>query len=73
MPLLRIVLSDAHFGLGNSHDTLTIAAFDTVQQRRGVEVNPTIVLALIENVLGYHRLPGVAAGFWEFRRDVAFE
>jgi hypothetical protein len=70
VPLLRVSLAESHFGLGLSHDTLTIEPYDHLQ--RHVEVNPTLVLAFVEGVLGYRRVTGAGMGTWEFQREVGF-
>ena len=70
IPLLRATLGESNFGLGLNCDTLTIEPHD--HNQRYVEVNPTIVLAFIEGVLGY-RLAHTERGSWEYRREVAFK
>lgn len=73
IPIVNITLHESHFGLGLSHDTLTIEAHD--QARNRVELNLTTVLVFLEGVLGYrvvHRPTGGWGGPWELRRDVGF-
>lgn len=67
-----IQLRESPFGLGLLYDTLIIEA------GRGREVNACLVLALIENVLGYELVPGGGAGtsgwgVWEFKRIRGFK
>ncbi|OAG44351.1 hypothetical protein AYO21_01347 [Fonsecaea monophora] len=71
IPYLRIKLNESNFGLGLFRDSLTIEPFD-YHQRQAV-VNVTLVLAFIQGVLGYRRIPGTSgAGQWEFQRDTPF-
>jgi hypothetical protein len=70
IPLLRATLGESNFGLGLSYDTVTIEPHD--HNQRYVEVNPTIVLAFVEGVLGY-RLAHTKGGSWEYRREVGFK
>lgn len=66
-----MTLHQSAFGLGIMYDRLTLSS----EGRYAVQaVSPTIVLALVEGVLGYR---GVSqqqdgASSWAFRRDVEF-
>ncbi|KAI1164143.1 hypothetical protein F5B18DRAFT_650862 [Nemania serpens] len=70
-PCAEVTLHQSAFGLGIMYDRLTLSS----EGRYAVQaVSPTIVLALVEGVLGYR---GVSqqqdgASSWAFRRDVEF-
>ncbi|KAI1194159.1 hypothetical protein F5X97DRAFT_327820 [Nemania serpens] len=67
-PFAEVTLHQSAFGLGVMYDRLTMSP----EGRYSVQaVSPTIVLALVEGVLGYR---GVSQqqGSWTFRRDVEF-
>ncbi|KAK0104832.1 hypothetical protein ONS95_005099 [Cadophora gregata] len=68
-PAVEIKLQESAFGLGLLHDTLTLEA------ARGREVNAMLVLAFVENVLGYYPIPssGSAGSVWEFKRTKGFK
>jgi hypothetical protein len=67
-PIVEITLRESPFGLGLLYDTLTMEGI------RGREVGATLVLVLVESVLGYDPVVGVgsAGSVWEFRRTKAF-
>ncbi|KAI0542510.1 hypothetical protein GGR58DRAFT_452633 [Xylaria digitata] len=67
-PLAEIKLQQSAFGLGVAYDRLTVTA-DT--RYTAQEISPTILLALIESVLGYKTVSNDGS-FWTFRRDVEF-
>ena len=68
LPAVEIKLKESLFGLGLLHDTLVLEA------SRGREVNATLVLVLVEGVLGYEPLQasGSAGSIWEFKRTKGF-
>ncbi|GAW24094.1 hypothetical protein ANO14919_136740 [Xylariales sp. No.14919] len=67
-PLAEVKLHQSAFGLGIVYDRLTMAAESRYTAQ---EVSPTILLALIEGVLGYKQVSNDGP-FWTFRRDVEF-
>ncbi|KAF2972062.1 hypothetical protein GQX73_g1622 [Xylaria multiplex] len=67
-PLAEIKLQQSAFGLGVAYDRLTVTA-DT--RYTAQEISPTILLALIEGVLGYEIVSNDGS-LWTFRRDVEF-
>ncbi|RFU26759.1 hypothetical protein B7463_g9579, partial [Scytalidium lignicola] len=67
-PLVKITLKESVFGLGLLYDRLWIEGF------RDTDVNAVLVLALVENVLGYTILRDRdgAGSIWEFERRRGF-
>lgn len=64
-------LEQSPWGLGNLFDRLVL----TTEENRYIKqfsVNPCIVLALVEGVLGYRQV-SVEAGQWTYRRDEVFK
>jgi hypothetical protein len=67
-PVVEIKLQESAFGLGLLNDTLVLEAI------RGREVSAMLVLAFVENILGYTPVLGNGEGrFWEFRRERGFK
>ncbi|KAI3328660.1 hypothetical protein F4824DRAFT_405785 [Ustulina deusta] len=67
-PLAEVKLHQSAFGLGVVYDRLTV----TVETRyTAQELSPTILLAVIEGVLGYKGVSNDGP-LWTFRRDVEF-
>ncbi|KLU85512.1 hypothetical protein MAPG_04535 [Magnaporthiopsis poae ATCC 64411] len=68
-PSVTVKLQQAAFGLGAMYDCLWLVA----ESRYGPQqtVSPTIILALVEGVLGYDKVSG-DGGSWTYRRDVPF-
>lgn len=68
-PSVIVKLQQAGFGLGAMYDCLWLLA----ENRYGSQenVSPTIVLALVEGVLGYDKVFGDGRS-WTYRRDVPF-
>jgi hypothetical protein len=62
-------LKESPFGLGLLYDALVL------ETSRGREVSATLVLAFVENVLGYvpRQASGSAGNVWEFKRTRAFK
>ncbi|KAI8627620.1 hypothetical protein F5Y19DRAFT_442325 [Xylariaceae sp. FL1651] len=68
-PSAEVKLHQSAFGLGLIYDRLTI----TSDARYSVQtVSPTIILALIEGVLGYKSVSADGSS-WTFRRDIEFK
>ncbi|KAI1169713.1 hypothetical protein F4777DRAFT_192264 [Nemania sp. FL0916] len=69
-PCAEVKLHQSAFGLGVVYDRLSI----TSEGRYIVQtVSPTLILALVEGVLGYLPVSGDGSGTsWTFRRDVGF-
>ncbi|TPX18167.1 uncharacterized protein E0L32_002676 [Thyridium curvatum] len=68
-PAVRCELHASAFGLGAAmHDRLTLSVDERARAR--FAVNPAIVLALVEGVLGYERVSN-GPGEWTFRRGTA--
>ena len=65
---MEVKLKESLFGLGLLHDTLVL------EGTRGRELNATLVLLLVEGVLGYEPLQssGSAGYIWEFKRTKGF-
>lgn len=68
-PAVEVKLQQSSFGLGLMHDRLVLSAESRYAQ---FEVSPTIVLALVEGILGYERIYS-DGGQWTYRRDTAFK
>ncbi|KAI0104282.1 hypothetical protein GGR51DRAFT_229837 [Nemania sp. FL0031] len=69
-PCAEVKLHQSAFGLGVVYDRLTVNSETT---RYMVQtVSPTILLALIEGVLGY-KLVSQDGSSWTFRRDIEFK
>ncbi|KIM94338.1 hypothetical protein OIDMADRAFT_184416 [Oidiodendron maius Zn] len=68
-PIVQVKLRESPFGLGPLHDTLIL------ETSRGREISATLVLVLVENVLGYDPIVGnpSGGGLWEFKRTRAFK
>lgn len=68
--LVNVELHQSPFGLGLIHDRLTLEA----EHRYGGtnSVSPTLVLSLVEGVLGYERIYNDAS-CWHFRRTEALK
>ncbi|KAI0424107.1 hypothetical protein F5Y09DRAFT_154189 [Xylaria sp. FL1042] len=67
-PLAEIKLHQSAFGLGVVYDRMTV----TVESRYAAqEISPTIILGLVEGVLGY-KIVSNDGPYWSFRRDVEF-
>jgi hypothetical protein len=62
-------LHESLFGLGLLYDSLVLEA------GRGREVGATLVLVLVESVLGYDLMTtsGTAGTVWEFKRTRGFK
>lgn len=69
--MVDIKLKESVFGLGLLYDSLSI---DATTQRGGT-VNPNLVLALVEKVLGYDLVKDrcVSGSIWEFERKRGFK
>ncbi|KAI1347869.1 hypothetical protein F5Y01DRAFT_307187 [Xylaria sp. FL0043] len=67
-PLAEVELHQSVFGLGIVYDRMTIKAESRYTTQ---EVSPTIILALVEGVLGYKVISNDGP-YWSFRRDVEF-
>jgi len=63
-------LHECAFGLGLMYDTLTLYA--EKKYGGGHFISPTIVLAIVEGVLGYEKTYTDGTK-WIYRRDVAFK
>ncbi|MCJ1239859.1 hypothetical protein MMC14_007857 [Varicellaria rhodocarpa] len=72
LPALQVELQESHFGSGVFFDSLIIKPSD--ERQTILNVNPILVVAFIEGILGYHLIPQ-AKGIddWYFRRDEKFE
>jgi len=70
-PAVAVVLEQAPWGLGMMYDRLLITTEET-RYTKQFAVNPCVVLAMVEGVLGYEKV-SVHAGQWTFRRDQAFK
>ncbi|TGJ80327.1 hypothetical protein E0Z10_g8447 [Xylaria hypoxylon] len=68
-PLAEVKLHQSAFGLGVVYDRLTVA---TESRYTAQEVSPTMLLSLIEGVMGYKMISNDGP-FWTFRRDVEFK
>ncbi|KAI0409298.1 hypothetical protein F4802DRAFT_593576 [Xylaria palmicola] len=68
-PYAEVILHQSAFGLGVMYDRLTI---DSDVPRSVQDVSPTILLALIEGVLGYKNVYN-GGSLWTFRRDIEFK
>ncbi|KAI1148178.1 hypothetical protein F4825DRAFT_454750 [Nemania diffusa] len=68
-PCTEVKLHASAFGLGIVYDRLTISSETTRYMAQ--TVSPTILLALVEGVLGY-RQTSQDGSSWTFRRDVEF-
>ncbi|KAI1424276.1 hypothetical protein F5Y12DRAFT_715422 [Xylaria sp. FL1777] len=67
-PLANVQLHQSAFGLGVVYDRLTITAESRYTTQ---EISPTMILALVEGVLGY-KIVSNDGPYWAFRRDVEF-
>jgi hypothetical protein len=67
IPYLRVRLVESNFGLGLFYDSLTIEPWD--HHQRHVVMNPVLILAFIQGVLGYQSIQETSGqGYWEFKR-----
>jgi hypothetical protein len=68
-PVVGIKLQESAFGLGLMHDSLILEAV------RWREINVTLLLNLIEGVLGYELITRRISGSdtWEFKRSKGFK
>ena len=62
-----VSLHQAAFGLGLLYDRLTLYASDTYDNY--FLVTPSVILALVEGVLGYERI-FVEGSTWTFRKGI---
>jgi hypothetical protein len=67
--VIEIKLLESPFGLGLMHDTLILEA------TRGREISATLVLAFVQNELGYENViqNGSLGSVWEFKRLRGFK
>ncbi|KAI1117719.1 hypothetical protein F5Y14DRAFT_447666 [Nemania sp. NC0429] len=79
-PCADVTLHQSAFGLGLMYDRLTLGS-DGRHAAQAQAVSPTLVLALVEGVLGYRAVSqqgegggggGGGGSSWAFRRDVEF-
>ncbi len=71
IPILKFELQESHFGLDMIFDSVTIKAAD--ERQTWVVMNPILVVAFIEGVLGYQSVPECRNGDdWYFKRDEQF-
>ena len=70
--MLKLELQESYF-VGPLCDTLLITLFDDRYTR--TDLNPVLILALVEGVLGYRREEGSSGGYgsWMYRRDTPFK
>lgn len=67
---MEIKLKESLFGLRLMHDCLVLEAV------RGREINATLMLVVVESVLGYLMVVeggGASGGVWEFKRTRPFK
>lgn len=65
---MKLELIQSNFGIGVVYDSLVIEA-----NSQWVELNPVMILAFVESVLGYVLLRSSDGGNeWTFRRETAF-
>lgn len=66
---MEIKLQESVFGLGLIHDCLVLEAV------RGREINATLMLVVVESVLGYSMAERgrASSGVWEFKRTRPFK
>ncbi|KAL8345353.1 hypothetical protein RB601_005407 [Gaeumannomyces tritici] len=69
-PSVTVKLQQAAFGLGAMYDCLWLVADKCYGPQQ--TVSPTIILALVEGVLGYDKISG-DGGSWTYRRDIPFK
>ncbi|KAI0445182.1 hypothetical protein F4803DRAFT_193305 [Xylaria telfairii] len=67
-PCAEVTLHQSAFGLGVVYDRLTVVSESRYHTQA---VSPTIVLSLIEGVLGYKNVSAYGST-WNFRKDVEF-
>ena len=69
--MVAVTLLQSPWGLGQLHDTLQLFAENRYGTRYAV--SPTVVLHLVEAVLGYSPAGGDSGGsVWRYRKDVEF-
>ncbi len=69
-PAVDVILDQSPWGLGLMYDRLLLSTEEN-RYIKQFSVNPCIVLALVEAVLGYDQV-SVHAGQWTYRRNVEF-
>lgn len=67
---MKVTLHRSAFGLGALHDCLVFCVDG--KYRGDTVVSPTIVLSLLEGVLGYEQV-NCDAMSWTYRRDTPFK
>jgi hypothetical protein len=68
---VEVKLGQSPWGLGILYDNLILSTAEGNRYTHQFAVNPCILLALVEGVLGYERV-AVNNGQWIYRRDTAF-
>jgi hypothetical protein len=68
--LLKTRLVPSMFGMGMFNDTLIIEPFSDQQAKRELGINPLLMQAFIEGVLGYRLVDqNVSTAVWDFRKE----
>ncbi|KAK4695764.1 hypothetical protein P7C71_g2047, partial [Lecanoromycetidae sp. Uapishka_2] len=69
--ILKTELQKSHLGYGALFDSLSVKPSD--HRGRWEDINPILILAFVEGVLGYHPVrEGSEGNQWYFKRDVPF-
>ncbi len=67
---MEVLLEQAPWGLGMMYDRLVLTT-ENSRYTKQFTLNPCVVLAMVEGVLGYEQV-SVHAGQWAYRRDSEF-
>ena len=70
-PMVSSKLQESPFGLGLLYDTLHIESTEHFRTST-LEISPTLLFTLIENVLGY-KMIYTNGSLWTYRREIAFK
>ena len=77
LPIVKAELEASHWGYGALYDCLVISPGDVRGSTKWEDINPILILAFVEGILGYRPVGDEGGGNggsqWSFKRDVGFK
>jgi len=74
---VKAELEASHWGYGALYDCLVISPGDVRGSTKWEDINPILILAFVEGILGYRPVGDEGGGNggsqWSFKRDVGFK